>query len=193
MTAPTPNSFPTGNSSLAGDLVGRLAAALLAERWGGDSDRDSHRRHNYYYQCAICRGDADRLAAWVVRFLADDGQATRKESFPLRDRMAAAIRQVVRISPGPNALSDLNAGRSIAISGGEADDAALAALPVVEAALTEAERQRDEFHADLDEAERAIARVQRMCRMANIPPVHSPEAALARRILECFNQPEETR
>ncbi|WP_433330053.1 hypothetical protein [Spirillospora sp. CA-294931] len=52
----------------------------------------------------------------------------------LRDQVAAAIRGLVRISPGPNALADLNAGRSIPISGGEADDAALAAMPVINAA-----------------------------------------------------------
>lgn len=81
---------------------------------------------------------------------------------PLRDRLADAIRRVVRISAGEGALADLNAGRSIPISGGEADDAALAVLPVVEAEVAarsaatgsnwqeraeQAERERDEARA----------------------------------------------
>lgn len=109
----------------------------------------------------------------------------------LRDRIAKAIREHVRISPGPNALADLNAGQSIAISGGEADDAALAALPVVEAALTEAKQQRDEFHADLEQAEHAIAAIQQDCHTALLPPCNERVAAFARRILHRLN-PEET-
>lgn len=331
-----------GSNPLAGDLVGRLTAALLAEPWN-TWPKSAHGEHRYDASCAVCQGDVDRLAAWVVRFmepevlvaevdrfhadgqgekLADaydldlqadalrkaadawetpapgtptsiglwlrvradqleqeaerlrdsvptpvlgqvidvDGEpvrvqaapdmpdevrdaladvvrtirrnhdrtlsdqetvapvpptATGKESLPLRDRMADAIRQVVRISPGPSALADLNAGRSIAISGGEADDAALAALPVVEEEirrrglavadpdsllreLDEARQSRawhkrasEELLADLEKAEHAIASIQQMCRTATIPPVAELEARLARRILAMID-PKET-
>lgn len=71
----------------------------------------------------------------------------------LRDQIANTIRAKVRISAGPRALADLNAGRSIAISGGEADDAALAVMPVVAARLAAATQRAEQAERERGEAQ----------------------------------------
>lgn len=114
---------------LSGDLVGRLTAALLAERWA-DSPRAAHGEHRFDSGCAICQGDVDRLAAFVVHFLAADG-ATRKDSFPLRDRIEHALyrrlcEQVDLSVPGAGVRAEARAA-----------DLADAVLPVVEAWVAE--------------------------------------------------------
>lgn len=133
------------------------------------------------------------VVATVMRVLGETGG-------DLRNRIADAIRRVVRISPGPNTLADLNAGRSIPISGGEADDAALAVMPVVQAALTEqtqraeqAKRDLDGLYADLTDAERTIAGIRHACRVAVQPPENPRVVDFARRILADLDQPAASR
>ncbi|MEU4825080.1 hypothetical protein AB0H37_24680 [Actinomadura sp. NPDC023710] len=59
----------------------------------------------------------------------------------LVDQVAARIRDLVRIHPGPNATAALTAGRPIILSGREAEVAAIAGLDVLGPKLDE-ERQR---------------------------------------------------
>lgn len=192
---------------LAGDLVGRLTAALLAEPWNS-WPKAAHGDHRFDSGCAICQGDVDRLAAFVARFHADN--ATGKESFPvgdLRDRIAAAM------------IADLRAARPDAAPDEEEDRAAYeltdAVLPVVEAwaaeqtqraeqaerhlayrhgewqreldariaaerKLQEAERERDEARAAMADLIRVAAYVSRGRRFVDVEPY--PDA-LARKAL----------
>lgn len=52
--------------------VEALARALSAERWGGGHEIDEHRRHGYTYDCALCKGDVHRIAAFVIDYLREN-------------------------------------------------------------------------------------------------------------------------
>ncbi|MUN41461.1 hypothetical protein [Actinomadura litoris] len=119
----------------------------------------------------------------------------------LRDQLAEAIRATVRIKPGPRAVADLAAGRSIPISGGEADVAALAVLPVFEAALATVRASRDRAHqaavaferraiASAKRAEQAEAALQRAQELVDLLDQNVPEAEgneQLRRLISLFH------
>lgn len=211
----------TGMPDLSGDLVGRLTAALLAEPWTS-SPRAAHGEHQFDSGCAICQGDVDRLAAFVARFLADGGQATRKESFPvggLRDRIAAAM------------IADLRAVRPDAAPDEEEDRAAYeltdAVLPVVEAwaaeqtqraeqaerhlayrhgewqreldariaaeqKLQEAERQRDEARAAIQQLRDDLPNLEQAAQRIAATDSHAALREFTACIRTALDQPEET-
>jgi hypothetical protein len=77
---------------LTGDLAARLTAALLAEPWT-DSPRSAHGEHRYDASCAVCQGDVDRLAPWIVRFMEPEALALEVDRFHQQGEKAAALRE----------------------------------------------------------------------------------------------------
>lgn len=71
-------------------------------------------------------------------------EATRRD---LHRQVSARIRETVRLSIGERAAETLNAGGTVVLSGREADDAATAALEVVDEAALDRVRALHREHA----------------------------------------------
>jgi histidine triad (HIT) family protein len=156
-------------------VIRRTDGDQLMVPWG--TTGDPHAPH----WCRVA--DEQRQHAVRAEWERDEAHNAVTEARAALDRASAEL-AAAKVRLDSSAATHTEHAKAITNLSAERDEARQRA--------EQAERRRDEHLADLEEAERVLARVQRMCHVANIPPVHSPEAALARRILDCFKQPEVT-